>query len=234
MHRFTAAVACLALSLSAIADPGKPSAEDAKAKVDALKAAMKSGTDDEKKNAIAAAGSVAHPACVAALGGLLTDKSEEIRAVAAGALGQMKGLPEAARALAGAVPANVALPMALTAICKSIGAVNHPAAVPVLKEFVNRRVPTKEEADAEATAKVIDALAMLKFKASVEVFLDLYTKQVGVGMECDKGKHAAVYQSVRRGLEGMSGQTFGMPGDAKAWWSKHEKLLNDDLTPKKK
>jgi hypothetical protein len=53
-------------------------------------------------------------------------------------------------------------------------------------------------------------------------------------MGCSNGIHAPVYSAISRGITDFTGQTFQMPGDAKAWWSKHQKDCADDMTAKKK
>ena len=66
-----------------------PSAEEAKAKVAALKAAKEV---EAKKTAIADAGTCPHATVAAALAPMLADPDDAIRTAAAGALGSMKGL----------------------------------------------------------------------------------------------------------------------------------------------
>lgn len=229
-----ARIAWLVMFLAGTVAFADDAADDAKAKAAALKTALKSGTPDEKKGAIAACASVKHAVSAAALGPVLADPSDELRIAAAQSLGSMAGLPEAAKALAGGVAPNAKKPEVLKAIFKGMASVNHSAAVPALKEFADKRVPLKDDKESETVVASIEALSQIKWKASVEVLLDLYTKQVGVGMDCSKGHHQPVYSAIMRGVEGFAGKSFQMPGDAKAWWSKRQKEVNDDLTEKKR
>jgi hypothetical protein len=225
--RTLAAFALVAL-FAVAGDP--PSAEDAKAKVAALKAAKEV---EAKKAAIADAGSCPHTTVAATLAAFLGDPDDGVRSAAAEALGGMKGSADAARALAGGVAANAKKPAVLTAIFASMGKVNSAAAVPALKDFASKNVPLKDEKASDATVAAINALAEIKSKASVEVLLEFYKKQVGIGMGCSAGIQAPVYSAISGGLKTLTGQTFNsMPGEAELWWRKHKDEFKDDMTKK--
>lgn len=228
--RITAALALAASIVLAGDPPPGPTAEEAKVKVEALKAAKDT---DSKKKAIGESASCPHATVAATLAAFLGDPDDGVRSAAAEALGGMKGSADAARALAGGVPANAKKPAVLTAIFASMGKVNSAAAVPALKEFTTKQVPIRDEKQSDAAVAAINALAEIKSKASVEVLLDLYKKQVGIGMECSKGIHAGVYSAISGGLKTLTGQTFNsMPGEAELWWRKHKDEFKDDLTKK--
>lgn len=225
--RTLAAFALVAL-FAVAGDP--PSAEDAKAKVAALKAAKEV---EAKKAAIADARSCPHTTVAATLAAFLGDPDDGVRSAAAEALGGMKGSADAARALAGGVPANAKKPAVLTAIFASMGKVNSAAAVPALKDFASKNVPLKDEKASDATVAAINALGEIKSKASVEVLLEFYKKQVGIGMGCSAGIQAPVYSAISGGLKTLTGQTFNsMPGEAELWWRKHKDEFKDDMSKK--
>ena len=92
--RTIAALAIVASFALAGDPPAGPSAEAAKAKVDALKAAKDA---EAKKAAIADAGACPHATVAAALAPMLADPDDAIRTAAADALGAMKGLADAAK-----------------------------------------------------------------------------------------------------------------------------------------
>jgi HEAT repeat protein len=225
----------LALCTSAVLaqdPPAAPAEADAKAKAEAVKAAIKGKDVEAKKKAVADAAGCAHALVAAAVAPALMDPDAGVREAAAGALGGMKGLPEAARALNGAVGAHLKNSDTLVAVFRAIAGVNHASSVPVLKDYVGKRVPLKDEKESKQVVAAIESLGALKAKSAVEVLLDLYSKQVGVGMNCDKGEHAPVYSAIRGALEKISGQSFGMPDNAKQWWRKTEPTLKDDLSKK--
>lgn len=227
----TLAVLAFAASIVLAGDPPKgPTAEEAKPKVDALKAAK---DPDTKKKAIGDAAGCPHATVAATLGAFLADPDEGVRSAAAGALGGMKGSADAARALAAGIGPNAKKPAVLSAVFASMGNVNSAAAVPALKEFAAKQVPIRDEKQSEAVVAAINALGEIKSKASVEVLLDLYKKQVGIGMDCSKGIHGPVYSAITGGLRNHTGQTFNsLPGEAELWWRKHKDEFNDDLTKK--
>ncbi|NUN47872.1 MAG: HEAT repeat domain-containing protein [Candidatus Brocadiae bacterium] len=227
------ALAALAVATS-IAVAGDPAAESAKARGSELRSALKSGTAEEKRSAISACGAVAHALSAAALGPVLSDPSDDLRIAAAEALGTMKGLPEAARALGAGVNVNARKPEILKAVFKAMGQVNHPDAVAALKEFLGRRIPMKDDRESDLVVAGIEALSQIRWKAAVEVMVDVTERQVGIGTGCSEGHHGPVFSALKRGLREFSGREFNMPGEPKAWWKKAGKDLNDDLTPRKK
>ncbi|MEK7466703.1 MAG: HEAT repeat domain-containing protein [Planctomycetota bacterium] len=225
--RICAALALVA-SFAMAGDP--PSAEDAKVKVAALKAAREA---EAKKAAIADAGTCPHATVAAALAPMLADADDAIRTAAVEALGSMKGLADAARALAGGVGPNAKKPEVLKAVFAAIGKVGHATAIPMLKDFASRNVPMKDEKASDATVAAVNALAEIKSKASVEVLLDFYKKQVGIGMGCSAGIQAAVYSAISGGLKTLTGETFNsLPGEAELWWRKNKDKFNEDMTKK--
>lgn len=210
--------------------PPGPSAADGKAKADALKAAKDA---DAKQKAIVDAATCPHPLVAAALGALLTDPVDDFRITAAYALSAMKGLPEAAKALAGGIAPNAAKPEVLKQIFEAIGKVGKVDAIPAVREWAAKHVPIKDEKESDLTVAGINALTAVKSKASVEALLELYKKQVGIGMSCSAGIHASVYSAITGGLKALTGQTFNsMPGEAELWWRKNKDTFNDDLTKK--
>lgn len=227
----TIAVLALAASFAFAGDPPPgPTAEEAKVKVEALKAAKDT---DSKKKAIGESACCPHATVAATLAAFLGDPDDGVRSAAAEALGGMKGSADAAKALAGGVPANAKKPAVLTAIFASMGKVNSAAAIPALKEFASKNVPLKDEKASDATVAAINALGEIKSKASVEVLLEFYKKQVGIGMGCSAGIQAPVYSAISGGLKTLTGQTFNsMPGEAELWWRKHKDEFKDDMTKK--
>ncbi|KAF0247169.1 MAG: hypothetical protein FD180_108 [Planctomycetota bacterium] len=98
--------------------PPGPSAEEAKAKVAALKAAKEV---EARKTAIADAGSCPHATVAAALAPMVADADDAIRTAAVEALGSMKGLADAAKALVGGIAPNAKKPEVLKAVFTAIG-----------------------------------------------------------------------------------------------------------------
>ncbi|MCE9582876.1 MAG: hypothetical protein K8T20_10310 [Planctomycetes bacterium] len=221
----------VAASFAVAGDPPPgPSAADAKVKVDALKAAKDA---ESKKKAIVDAACCPHPTVAAALSAYLADPSDDMRIAAAYALSAMKGLADAAKALGGGIAGNAAKPEVLKQIFDAIGKVGRVEAIPAVREWTTKHVPIKDEKDSDLAVAGINALTAVKSKASVEGLLELYKKQVGIGMSCSAGIHASVYSAITGGLKALTGQTFNsMPGEAELWWRKNKDTFNDDLTKK--
>jgi HEAT repeat protein len=220
--------------LSTLSFAGEPAAVDAKARVAALKAALKSGTDEEKHAAIRECGSTPHAMTAGVLASVLSDPSDALRISAAQALGSMKEVPEASKVLGAGVPANAKKPEVLKAIFKGMSELGQAGAVPALKEYLAKRIPMNDDKESGTVCAAIETLAKIRWKAAVDVMVDLTEKQVGIGMGCSEGHHGPVFSALKRGMLDFSGKEFGMPGEPRAWWKKAQKDLNDDLTAKKK
>lgn len=233
----TLAALFLALTLPVFAEDAapKPSDADAKAKAEAVKAALKNPDAAAKIAALEAAGGCPHAVTAGSASLAMNDPDDTVRIAAAGALGRMKGLEPAARALHMALNANLKKPEVAKAIFKAIGTVNHLTSVAIVSEFADKRVPLKDEKESDLAVAAINTLAELKHKAAVEALLNLYKQQVGIGMGCSNGIHSAPYSAISGGLKTLTGQTFNsLPGEADAWWRKNKDRFNEDMTERKK
>lgn len=221
---------CLALAED---PPAKPADADAKPKAEAVTAALKGKDEAAKKAAIAAAGDCAHPLCANALAQAFADPSEDVRVEAAKALGKMKGLAEAAKALNAAFAANPKPGKVLHAVTPAIAAVGHPSSVPVLAAYLSKRIPEKDDAENLEVGDALTTLGDIRCKASVELLLDLLKKASSVG-QSKKPHQQATEGNAIRSLNKLAGRKdFQSIAEAEGWWKATEKRVNDDLTPKK-
>jgi hypothetical protein len=214
-------------------EPAKPTEADAKPKAEAVTAALKGKDEAAKKTAIVAAGTCAHPLCANALAPAFSDPSEDIRVEAAKALGKMKGLAEAAKVLNAAFAANPKPGKVLHAVTPAMGSVGHASSVPVLGAYLSKRVPEKDDEENIEVGDALTQLGEIRFKASVELLLDLLKKASSAGQQ-KKSFQLATEGNALRALNKLAGKhDLKTAADAQAWWKANEKLLNDDLTPKK-
>lgn len=215
------------------ADDAKAAAEAAKAKVDELKAALKGKEEDPKIAAISACGDAPHASTAAALAPLLGDPSDNIRIAAAKALGRMKSLPEAAKALHGGIGANEEREKVITAIFTAIGEVNHPSSVAVLKDWISHRMTKRDTSDSREINSAIEAMGSLKWKSCVSALIDLGKKNIVANGA--RGGHGMRWkQDVRytRALQRLTGESFEDMDGWDDWWKKNAGKFNDDLTTK--
>ncbi|KAF0247168.1 MAG: hypothetical protein FD180_107 [Planctomycetota bacterium] len=230
------AAAFLLAAASAFAgDPPKgPTEKEAKDRVEALKGAK---DETSKKKAIADAAKCPSASVAEALGNITSadDWESPLRIAAAEALGEMKGLSDAAKALAKGITANEKNPDVLKAIFRAMGKVGSVTAVPALKDFASKRLPLKDEkASSDLVVASIDALVAITCKASVEALFAL-NKLMTETATFAKKANSLVSQKIETGLKAL------LPGLPKkfggeewiVWWDKNEATFNDDLTPKK-
>jgi hypothetical protein len=226
------AVFALIAAVAFAGDPPKgPSDKDAKARVDALKAAK---DNDAKKKAIADAAKCPHASVAAALGDIVCDSGDGLQVAAADALGEMKGLADAAKALAKGVSAKNQKDEVLKAIFSAMGKVGDAAAVPALKDFALKQFKD-EKASSELFVANVEALAAIKCKASVDALLEIlkfWTPQMKA-KDAKKGKYE--FTKAEGGLKAMiPGLPKELGGDeVGVWWEKNKASYNDDLTVKK-
>jgi len=232
----TVVALALVASFAFAGDPPKGAADkDAKDKVDAIKGAK---DDVAKKKAIADAGKCPHASVAAVLGSVVIDTTAAatgLRIDAADALGEMKGLAEAAKALANGVSVNEKNGDVLKAIFRAMGKVGRAEAVPSLKDFASKQIPFKNaKAPSDLVVASIDALVEIKSKASVEALLVLHNCYAN----CDIGDlkvNGLVFEKIQAGLRTLlPGLPKNLGGEEWiVWWNKNKETFNDDLTPKK-
>lgn len=226
---------CLFLpaALAFAEDPAvKVPEKDAKPIADRVTAALKGKEEEAKKSAIAAAGETPNPLVADALAAAFNDPSEDVRIAAANALGKMTGLAEAAKVLSAAFTAHVKVPKILHAITPAIAAVGHIGALGVLKEYLLKRIPERDDAENLEIGDALMAVGALRCKASVELLFDLMKKESSVGA-MKKPFQQATEGTTMRAMNALAGKEFKTVQEAQAWWKGAEKALNDDLTPKK-
>ncbi|MCC6738098.1 MAG: HEAT repeat domain-containing protein [Planctomycetia bacterium] len=234
-----ALAATLALTLAAASlhaqtpEEAKAAAETAKARVDELKTALKGKEEDPKIAAISACGDAPHATTAAALAPLLGDPSDNVRIAAAKALGRMKGLPEAAKALHGGLGANEEREKVITEVFTAMGEVNHPSSVAVLKDWVSHRMTKRDTSDSREINAAIDAMGSLKWKSCVTALIDLGKKNI-VANGARGGKGMRWREDVRfnRALQRLTGESFEDMDGWDDWWKKNAGKFNDDLTAK--
>ncbi len=231
--RTLALIATLAAFALAGDPPAKPAEADAKPKAEAVTAALKGKDEAAKKAAIAAAGDCAHPLCAGALAQAFGDLSEDVRVEAAKALGKMKGLPEAAKALNAAFAAHPKPGKVLHAVTPAIGSVGHVSSVPVLGAYLSKRIPEKSDEENLEVGDALTQLGEIRCKASVELLLDLLKKASSVGQMKKPHQQATEGNAVRSLNKLAGGKDFKTTAEAESWWKATEKKVNDDLTPKK-
>jgi len=206
---------------------------DAKAKVEALKTAMKGKDDGAKTSAIADCGAVNHALTAIALAPILGDPSDDLRLAAAKALGDMKSLPEAAKALHGGLKANESKASVLQAIFASMGDVNHPASVAVCRDYVNDRIAKRDSAEQPGINEAISCLGKLKWKASVTALIEMAKRnEVANGARGGKGLRAKSDIRMFKALVQLTGESFESSEAWDDWWKKNAGKFNDDLTAK--
>jgi len=215
--------------------PAAPSEEDAKAKVEGLKKALKGADEKEKKAAIAACADCPHALVVAALAPVMVTENDDLRIEATKALGKMKGNADAAKALHGALKPNEKHDNVLKAVFTGIALVNHVSSVAVCEKWIDDRLDLRDSDEVPGVIHAFDVLGFLKHKASVEVILDLCNKKkvsgenagTGGGYKLKCGKHAEA------SLVRLTGQeAFGDLELWKDWWKKHAGEFNEDMTKK--
>ncbi|MBI5368995.1 MAG: HEAT repeat domain-containing protein [Planctomycetes bacterium] len=236
-RRFVGFLCALALSGAGWAGaddpPVAPSDEDAKAQVTALKSALRGKDVDGKLRTITACTDCPHPAVAAALGGVLTSEADDVRIAAAGALGTMKGLDVAARALTAALPANEENGKVLPKIFGAIGDVGHLSAVAAVVEWINRRIAQRDKDDIQGMVEAIGALGGLKSKGTMDALLDLWRKNQVVGANRKhhfrESCNRAFQQAVRKLF---AGEKHNGQKEWDDWWREYADKYRDDLTPK--
>lgn len=214
-------------------EEAKAAADAAKSRVDELKTALKGKEEDPKISAISACGEAPHATTAAALAPLLGDPSDNVRTAAAKALGKMKGLAEAAKALHAGLGANEEKSKVLDALFDAIGEVNHGSSVAVCKDWISHRITKRDGADQPGINSAIDAMGALKWKASVSALIDLGKKNI-VANGARGGKGLRWKDDVRfnRALQRLTGESFEDMDGWEDWWKKNAGKFNDDLTAK--
>lgn len=224
----------LTLSLAglALADDSKAAVDaDAKARVDALKAAAKEKDSEPRAQAISSCGEVAHPLTAAAVAPFLGDPVEDVRLQAAKALGRMAGLAEAAKALHGGLRANEEKPKVLKEIFTAMGDVNSFSSVAVCKDWINGRITKRDTSDQTSINEAIACLGNLKFKASVTTLIDLGKKNiVANGARGGHGMRARSDVRFNRALQQLTAESFEDIDSWDDWWKKSAGKFNEDMT----
>jgi hypothetical protein len=230
----SAAVLTLTLALTTAAqDPTVPDNEPAaKAAVDALKQATKDKDADARLAAISACGAAPHRLSAAALAPCLADPSDDIRIAAAGALGQMTGLEDAARALNSSLARNAERSKVFLSLLAAIVSVQHPSSVAACSEFVDDRLARRDASDQSEINLVLDTLSRLSFKATVDALIDILAKNEVVGHGGGNGTAARSENRTSRALRRLLGEDLYSSKEWKSWWGKHAKEFNNDLTRK--
>jgi HEAT repeat protein len=198
-----------------------------------LKAAMKTGDEASRCEAIRSAAKVRHVQVVYVISPILQDTSETLRITAAEALGTMSGVPEASKALAAALDENERASKTIVAMMASLGALNDPAAVPHIKSFALAWMCAVDLRLAPGLYAAADALGEIKSKASVEALMELRNKCAGgPGMPSNVRKDVAA--KATKALVKLTGQKAIPQGDLAKWWKGIAARYNDDMTPVKK
>jgi HEAT repeat protein len=223
------AAACFAES----AEEAKAAADAAKLKVDELKAALKGKDEDLKLSAISGCADSPHPLTAAALSPILVDPSEDLRIAAAKALGRMKSLPEAAKALHSGIKPNEEKEKVITEVFTAIGEVNHPSSIAVLKDWISHRMTKRDTSDSREINAAIEAMGSLKWKSCVTALIDLGKKNI-VANGWRGGNGMRWRQDVRysRALQRLTGESFEDIDGWDDWWKKNAGKFNEDLTAK--
>lgn len=226
---------CTFALVASVAFAAPPAEKDAKAKVDALAAAK---DDAAKKTAIADAGKCPHPLVATELGKIVAEGADDFRIASANALGEMKGLAEAAKALVAGIKPNEGKNEVLTAIFAAIGLVGDPAGIAPLKEFAAKHLPFKEgkDADGEITMSAIRALGSIRRKATVDALFEIakfWTPQVAKKPQpFDTTAHQVLMDALLSLAPLMPCEPTGeFPA---SWWAKNKGGFKDDMTPIKK
>jgi hypothetical protein len=220
------------LSAAAAAqEPAAPAEEQAKALADGVRDALKGKDDDAKKKAIYAAWDCRHPLTATALGLAMNDPSLEVKLEAIVGLGKMKGLAEAAKPLNAAFPTSQKTMKVFFAILKAMPGVNHPSSVPVLKAWVLKKLPEKDDTENFEIGEVLRAMGALKWKASYEALMDLAKKQGSAGSSKQTFQVNTLNVTVVA-MGTLAGRAFNSAIEAEVWWEKNAKGLKDDMTPK--
>ncbi|MEK7467579.1 MAG: HEAT repeat domain-containing protein [Planctomycetota bacterium] len=214
-------------------EEAKAAADAARIRVDELKVACKGKEEDPKIAAISACADAPHATTAAALAPLLGDPSENVRIATAKALGRMKGLPEAAKAIHGGLGANEEKSKVLDALFDAIGEVNHGSSVAVCKDWISHRITKRDGADQPGINSAIDAMGALKWKGSVSALIDLGKKNiVANGARGGKGLRWKDDARFNRALQRLTGESFEDMDGWEDWWKKNAGKFNDDLTTK--
>ncbi len=226
----------LALAVSSFAgDPPKTAPEaEAKAKVDALREAQKSGDVEKKLAAVDECGNSPHAMTASALLTCFGDPAEDVRIRAAGALGKMARLPEAAQALHSALPGSESKPQVASAIFAAMEKVGVASSVTVAAEWAMKRLSKKDEGIVATVDAAISCLGGLKFKESVKQLIEIKHKaEVSAGSK-GRGTAPPVDNRPETALTRLTGEKLGKTAAWEDWWKKTGPTLNDDLTPKQK
>jgi hypothetical protein len=228
-----AALACtllLALPSPAQDPDAKTAAADAKARADELKSALRGQETDPKLAAIEACGDLPHAITAAAVAPLVADKSEEIAIAAVKALGRMKDLAEAAKALHASLKPNESRSKVLAAAFDAIGEVNHPSSVPVCKDWVDSRIARRDGSLQRGIDEAIACLGSLKWKSSVSALIDLGKRNIVAGP--GYGLRYRSDNRFNRALRRLTGEDFEDIDSWDDWWKKAGAKFNDDLSAK--
>ncbi|MEK7468666.1 MAG: hypothetical protein AAB074_14745 [Planctomycetota bacterium] len=237
-HMRVAASALLVLlpvTLLAQEPPAPPSQKEADARVAALKEAYKGDSDAAKKEAIAACADCPHATVAAALAPLLVSGADELRIAVAQVLGKMAGFADAARALHSGLKPNEKQDKVLRAVFEGIARVGHASSVGILEKWIDDRLDLRDSEEVPGVILAFDVLGFLKFKASVDVILELCDKKkvsgegagTGGGYKLKCGKHAEA------ALVRLTGQeAFGDVELWRDWWKKHARDYKDDMSPR--
>lgn len=219
--------------LAQTSEEAKAAADAAKSRIDELKTALKGKEEEPKIAAISACGDAPHATTAVSLAPLLGDASENVRTAAAKALGKMRGIADAAKALHGGLGANEEKPKVLDALFDAIGSVNHGSSVAVCKDWISHRITKRDGADQPGINSAIDAMGALKWKGSVSAIIDLGKKNiVANGGRGGKGLRWKDDARFNRALQRLTGESYEDMDGWEDWWKKNAGKFNDDLTTK--
>ncbi|MBI2922372.1 MAG: hypothetical protein HYY18_15065 [Planctomycetes bacterium] len=199
-----------------------------------LKAALKGGSEDAKREKVAACADCPHPKVAAALAPILVSGTDELRTAAAEALGRMDGLADAAKALHSALAPNEKHSKVLEALFAAIEGVNHPSSVPVCQKWVNDRNDLRDSEEVNGVLWAIDVLGGLKWKASVDALIAIWNKKKvsGRGGGTGGGYKEKCRQHAEAALRRLTAEAFGDVTLWEDWWKKNARNFNEDMSLK--
>ncbi|MCE9582620.1 MAG: hypothetical protein K8T20_09025 [Planctomycetes bacterium] len=213
--------------------PAVPTDEEAKAKIEAIAAAVKGGEVAAIKDAIKASGDCPHVKVILVLRDLVNGGNpDEWRVAAAAALGRMKGSADAATALNGALESTASKRTAFRAVCNAIQDLASRSSISPLTAFVRSRVSKHEQEDLDAIDSALDALGAIPCKASVEAVMDLWQKCKYSGRDPHQNFKDKVAGSCRAAMRRLTGEKIDNYRDWDDWWDHTKDKLNDDLSKK--
>ena len=202
----TTALFVLALALTSIAEDA-PRATDPEAvqAIEKLKAGLASADSKVKREAILAAGDCCHAAVVTQLAPLVREGPDDLRAAAAEAIGRMRGLPDAGKALQVAIEPNKAKPAVMGAIVRALGSLNDLTAVPILRDQALAWICASDAASATALYGAIEGLGSIRSKASMEALVVLRGK-CGGGPGQPASVRAEAAKRIAKSVETLTGR----------------------------